>query len=442
MSDLLAISILIFFGALFAMSEISIAAARKIKLRVMVDEGSKNAETVLALQEQPGRFFAMIQIALNAIAILGGIIGEQALAPYTSELVSVFYSGPLLGQISFLLSFFIITSLFILFADLLPKRIAMIMPEAVAIRVVNLMNMVTLALTPFVLMFNGLSNLVLRIFKLPTEREEIVTTEDIVAVMEAGAQDGTLQQQEYHLIGSVFELDSLTLPSVMTTREAIISFDLNDENTVISAAIQAHPHNQFLICDGSLDKLKGYVESKDILRKLLNGENVQLSEDLVKKDILYLPDTLTLSEALNAFKSANQTFAVVVNEYALVVGLVTMKDLISSFMGDLVSYNYEEQIIQRDENSWLVAGTTPVIDVIKQLDINYFPDMDSYETIAGFLIYVMKRIPKRTDSFIHEGFKFEAIDVEGVRVEQLLISRLAERPVQTTTEEPPVNTGK
>ncbi|ALO41181.1 hemolysin family protein [Pseudoalteromonas phenolica] len=435
MSDLLAISILIFFGALFAMSEISIAAARKIKLRVMVDEGSKNAETVLALQEQPGRFFAMIQIALNAIAILGGIIGEQALAPYTSELVTVFYSGPSLEQISFLLSFFIITSLFILFADLLPKRIAMTMPEAVAIRVVNLMNMVTLGLTPFVLMFNGLSNLVLRIFKFPTEREEIVTTEDIVAVMEAGAQDGTLQQQEYHLIGSVFELDSLTLPSVMTTRETIISFDLSDDSTVISAAIQAQPHNQFLICDGSLDKLKGYVESKDILRQLLNGENVQLSEEIIKKDILYLPDTLTLSEALNAFKSANQTFAVVVNEYALVVGLVTIKDLISSFMGDLVSYNYEEQIIQRDADSWLVAGNTPVIDVIKQLNINYFPDMDQYETIAGFLIYVMKRIPKRTDSFIHDGFKFEAIDVEGVRVEQLLITRILDKTAQNTVDE-------
>ncbi|WP_440055793.1 hemolysin family protein [Pseudoalteromonas sp. T1lg65] len=435
MSDLLAICILILFGALFAMSEISIAAARKIKLRVMVDEGSKNAQSVLALQEQPGRFFAMIQIALNAIAILGGIIGEQALTPYASQLITLIYSGPMLDQISFLLSFFIITSLFILFADLLPKRIAMIMPEAVAIRVVDLMNMVTRALTPLVLMFSGLSNLMLRIFKFPTEREEIVTTEDIVAVMEAGAQDGTLQQQEYHLIGSVFELDSLTIPSVMTTRESIICFDLNDNSDAISAGILAHPHNQFLVCDGSLDKLKGYVESKDILRLLLNGENAQIKPEIVKTDILYLPETLTLSEALNAFKTANQTFAVIVNEYALVVGLVTMKDLIGSFMGDLVTFNYEEQIIQRDANSWLVAGTTPIIDVIKQLDISQFPDMDQYETIAGFLIYVMKRIPKRTDSYIHEGYKFEAIDVEGVRVEQLLISRLGDSSVANHTAE-------
>ena len=218
MSDLIGIGILIIFGALFAMSEISIAAARKIKLRVMADEGNRKAKAVMALQEQPGSFFAMIQIALNAIAILGGIIGEQTLTPYISDLVSLIYVGPLAEQISFFLSFLVITSLFILFADLLPKRIAMIMPEAVAAKVVTLMNGITFALTPLVMTFNGISNLILRIFKLPTEREEIVTTEDIVAMMEAGAQDGSLQQQEYHLIGNVFELEGRTLPTAMTTR--------------------------------------------------------------------------------------------------------------------------------------------------------------------------------------------------------------------------------
>ena len=253
MSDLLGISILIIFGALFAMSEIAIAAARKIKLRVMADEGSKKAQAVLKLQEQPGGFFAMIQIALNAIAILGGIVGEQTLTPYTSQLVSLVYTGELAEQISFLLSFLAITSLFILFADLLPKRIAMIMPEAVALKVVGLMNWLTFALTPFVLLFNGLSNIVLRVFKLPTEREEIVTTEDIVAVMEAGAQDGSLQQQEYQIIGNVFELEGRTLPTVMTTRESIVYFDINDTSDVISAKILEHPHNQFLVCDGHLD---------------------------------------------------------------------------------------------------------------------------------------------------------------------------------------------
>ncbi|WP_448549233.1 hemolysin family protein [Thalassotalea fusca] len=426
MSDLLGIAILILFGALFAMSEISIAASRKIKLKVMADEGNDKAEAVMRLQEQPGSFFAMIQIALNAIAILGGIIGEQTLTPYTARLVALVYSGPLAEQISFVLSFLAITSLFILFADLLPKRIAMIMPEAVASRIVGLMNGITYALSPFVMFFNSITNLVLRIFKMPTVREDVVTTEDIVAMMDAGAEHGSLQQQEYQLLGNVFELEGRTLPTAMTTRDAIIYFDIKDDSATISAKILEHPHNYFLVCDGHLDKVVGSVESKQILRQLLKGESTHLSDSMIQKELLYLPETLTLSEALNEFKSAGQPFALVVNEYAMVVGLVTLKDLMSSFMGNLVTIHGDEQIVQRDANSWLVDGVTPIVDLMKLLDIAAFPNDNQYETLAGFLIYTLKRIPKRTDYVIHDGYKFEAIDVDGIRVEQLLVTRLTE----------------
>ncbi|GAB2991823.1 polyamine export protein PaeA [Psychrosphaera aestuarii] len=426
MSELLGIAILILFGALFAMSEISIAASRKIKLRVMSDEGDERAEAVIRLQEQPGRFFAMIQIALNAIAILGGIIGEQTLTPYTSKLVALIYTGPLAEQISFLLSFLAITSLFILFADLLPKRIAMIMPEAVAAKIVGLMNIITYALTPLVMFFNSITNLVLRIFKVPTVREDIVTTEDIVAMMDAGAEHGSLRQQEYQLLGNVFELEGRTLPTTMTTRDAIVYFDLKDDSATISAKILEHPHNHFLVCDGHLDRVVGSVESKQILRQLLKGEPAHLQESIIQKELFYLPETLTLSEALNEFKSTKQPFAIVVNEYAMIVGLVTLKDLMNNFMGDLINTHGEEQIVQRDSNSWLVDGVTPTVDLIKLLNIEAFPDNNQYETIAGFLIYTLKRIPKRTDYVVHSGYKFEAIDVDGIRVEQLLVTRLTD----------------
>ena len=434
MGDALGIIILILFGALFAMAEISIAASRKIKLKVMADEGNDQAEAVIRLQDHPGRFFAMIQIALNAIAILGGIIGEQTLTPYTSQLVALVYSGPLAEQISFVLSFLAITSLFILFADLLPKRIAMIMPEAVAARVVRLMNGITFALTPFVMFFNSITNLVLRIFNVPTVREDIVTTEDIVAMMEAGAQHGSLQQQEYQLLGNVFELEGRTLSTAMTTRDAIVYFDIKDDNAAISAKILEHPHNHFLVCDGHLDKLVGLVESKQLLRQLLKGESTQLTDSLIDKDLFYLPETLTLSEALNEFKSAAQPFAVVVNEYAMVVGIVTLKDLMSSFMGDLVTFQGEQQIVQRDNNSWLVDGATPIVDIMKLLDIPEFPNDNQYETVAGFLIYMLKRIPKRTDYINHAGYKFEAIDINGIRVEQLLVTRLSEPESDSTID--------
>ncbi|WP_289157014.1 hemolysin family protein [uncultured Pseudoalteromonas sp.] len=424
MGDLIGISLLILISALFAMSEIAIAASRKIKLRVMADEGSDNAAAVLKLQENPGAFFAMIQIALNAIAILGGIVGEQALSPYVQSILVLFYQGVHLEKISFLFSFFTITSLFILFADLMPKRLAMIMPEAVAVRVVTLMRWVTFALTPLVMFFNGLTNFVLRLFKVPAEREDIVTTEDIVAMMDAGAEYGSLQQQEYELIGNVFELEARFLSSVMIPRDQIVYFDLNESSHDIATKIIENPHNHFLVVSGNLDKLRGSVESKDILRQVLKGEPANIKQELIETDVFYLPETLSLSEALNAFKSAAKPFAVVVNEYALLVGIVTVKDLMKGFMGDLITHQGDELIIARDEHSWLVDGLTPISDLAKVLDIEEFPDQMHFETVAGFLIYTMKRIPKRAEYFTFNGFKFEVVDVEGIRVEQLLVSRI------------------
>ena len=426
MSDLLIIMILILISALFAMSEIAIAASRKIKLRVMVDEGNKKAQAVLSLQEQPGAFFAMIQIALNAIAILGGIVGEQALSPYIEQILGMIYQGPLLSQISFLISFLSITSLFILFADLLPKRLAMIMPEVVAVNVVSIMRWVTFALTPFVVFFNGITNLVLRAFKVPAEREDIVTTEDIVAMMDAGAEYGSLQQQEYELIGNVFDLEARFLSSVMTPRDQIVFFDVKADAQEVATKIIEHPHNHFLVCDGSLDKLIGSVESKDILRKVLKGQTAEIDNELISQDIFYLPETLSLSEALNTFKKAAEPFAVVVNEYALMVGIVTVKDLMKGFMGDLISHQGEELIIQRDNSSWLVDGLTPVVELAKVLEIEEFPEQSHYETVAGFLIYTMKRLPKRAEFINYAGYKFEVVDVEGVKVEQLLVTRISD----------------
>jgi CBS domain containing-hemolysin-like protein len=422
MGDLLNIGILIAVSAVFAMSEISIAAARKIKLRVMADEGNDKALAVLNLQNDPGAFFAMIQIVLNAIAILGGIIGEQALTPYIESGLSLFYSGERLGEISFALSFFTVTSLFILFADLFPKRVAIIIPEKVAMLVVSLMQMMTLGLTPLVLLFNGLTDVMLKLLNLPIKREDVVTTEDIVAMMDAGAKHGSLQEQEYQLIGNVFELESRTVSSVMTPRDQIIYIDVNDSKDDISQKIIEHPHNDFLVCDSSLDNIIGSVESKEILRLVLRGELEKIKPTQIDKELFYLPETLSLSEGLNSFKIAPQAFAVIVNEYATVVGIATVKDLLSGFMGELIVPKDEELIVKRDSHSWLIDGMTTINDVMKHLDIDELPGRSNYETIAGFMIFQLKRLPKRTDWFVYQGYKFEVLDLEGVRVKQMLVS--------------------
>lgn len=422
MVDLLNLFLLILASAIFAMSEIAVAAARKIKLMVMAEEGSSKAAEILALQENPGAFFAMVQIGLNAIAILGGILGEAALTPYIKDLVLMVYHGPLLEKISFAISFFTITSLFILFADLLPKRLAMIMPESIAIRVITPMRWVTLALTPLVLFFNGITNGVLRVFRLPIETKEVVTTEDIVATIGAGLDSGSVQPQELQIIENVFELEQRNLSSAMVPRDSIVYFDVADDSTHISQTIIEHPHNTFLVCDGSLDKLVGLVDSKEILRKVLKGESAEIAADEINKNIFYLPETLSLADALNAFKTVPQQLAVVVNEYALIVGVVTVKDLLGGFMGELITPAGKELIVQRDAQSWIVDGLTPIGDVTRYLGLDEFPDRSQYDTLGGFIIYQLRKLPKLTDHVIHAGYKFEVIDLEGVRIAQVLVT--------------------
>ncbi|SQJ31056.1 membrane protein [Salmonella enterica subsp. enterica serovar Thompson] len=220
---------LIAVSAFFSISEISLAASRKIKLKLLADEGSINAQRVLKMQENPGMFFTVVQIGLNAVAILGGIVGDAAFSPAFSALFSHYMSPELSEQLSFILSFSLVTGLFILFADLTPKRIGMIAPEAVALRIINPMRFCLFVFRPLVWLFNGMANNIFRLFKIPMVRKDDITSDDIYAVVEAGALAGVLRKQEHELIENVFELESRTVPSSMTSRESIIWFDLHED---------------------------------------------------------------------------------------------------------------------------------------------------------------------------------------------------------------------
>ena len=203
----------------FSLSEISLAASRKIKLQVMADEGNRHAEKVLALQAQPGNFFTVVQIGLNTVAILGGILGESALNPAIKELVSEFYQGPWLSEISSAASFVFVTGMFILIADLMPKRLAMTMPERIAVVVVRPMLLCVTLLMPLVWLFNGMANGLFRLLRISMVRNDEITSDDIYAVMDAGAEAGVIQREEHQLIENVFELQSLGVTSAMTARE-------------------------------------------------------------------------------------------------------------------------------------------------------------------------------------------------------------------------------
>ncbi len=427
-NELLVIVLLIAASAFFSMSEISLAASRKIKLRLMAEGGHINAQRVLALQDSPGNFFTVVQIGLNAVAILGGVMGEQALSPYVTELLRTLYDGPMLDTAAFIVSFVFVTSLFVLFADLMPKRLAMLQPERIAVAVVQPMQACMWLFAPLVWIFSGAANLIFRWFKLPSARIEDITAADIMAMADAGAQAGALLRQEQHLISNVFELDSRIVPSAMTSRESIVFLTLSESEESIRRKIAGHPHGKFPVCEDGIDSVIGYVDAKDILPRIVQGQDLSLRTQPIVRKVLMLPDSLTLFEALERFRDAKEDFALILNEYALVVGLLSLQDVMNTVMGDLVSPFQEELIVRRDDNSWLIDGVTPIEDVMQALEIEVFEGFQNYETVAGFLMYRLRKVPKRTDFVTYLGYKFEVVDIDNYRIDQVLVTR--ETPVE------------
>ncbi|MDW8844500.1 hemolysin family protein [Erwinia sp. MMLR14_017] len=428
LDSLLVIVLLIAISSFFSLSEISLAAARKIKLKLLADTGNINAQRVMKMQETPGMFFTVVQIGLNAVAILGGIVGDSAFSPAFRSLFERFTNPILAEQLSFICSFTLVTSLFILFADLFPKRLGMIAPEVVALKIINPMRFCLFIFRPLVWFFNGGANIIFRLFKIPLVRKDDITSDDIYAVVEAGALAGVLRKQEHELIENVFELESRTVPSSMTSRENVVWFNLHEDEESLKEKIANHPHSKFLVCNDDIDHIVGYVDSKELLLRVLGHQSMALNSGVQIRSALIVPDTLTLSEALESFKTAGEDFAVIMNEYALVVGIITLNDVMTTLMGDLVGQGMEEQIVARDENSWLVEGGTPIDDVMRVLDIDEFPQSGNYETIGGFMMFMLRKIPKRTDFVKFHGYKFEVVDIDSYRIDQLLVTRIDARP--------------
>lgn len=421
------IGILVLASAFMSMSEIAFAAARKIKLKLLAESGDQRAAKVLILQEQPGNFFATTQIGLNAVAILGGILGESAFRPYFIHVVELVYTGSMAKTIGFVLSFIFVTSIFVLFADLIPKRIAMIAPERVALRLINPINVFISICKPLALLMNMLANVLFRLFKVNTTRDDNLTFDDISAIVDAGAQLGVLQQQEHHFIENVFELESRTVPSSMTTRENVVFFSIKESEDSIRKKIAIYPHSKFLVCNEDIDHVIGYIDTKDILIRMLNNQSLlQLNETTIRS-ILTIPDTLTLSELLDRFRSTKEKLAVVFNEYALVVGIITLSDVMSTVMGDWVTPMQEEQqIVKRDDMSWLIDGGTPIEDLKRALELDSLPEEENYETAAGFIMFMLRKIPKRTDFVEFDGYKFEVVDIDHYKIDQLLVTQITE----------------
>jgi CBS domain containing-hemolysin-like protein len=423
--SLLIIALLIAMSAFFSLAEITLAASRRLRLRQMADEGDPRAEKVLRVQEQPGHYFTVVQIGLNAVAILGGVVGEGSLSPYFAVFFEKWLSSEASASAAFLCSFVIIIAVFLVFADLFPKRLGMSNPERLAVRMVGPMLLLITTFKPLVWFFTRCTDLLFKLLGMPMARDDKITSADILAMTEAGAQAGVLAAREQQVIANVFELDTRLVSSVMTVRDNITWFLHDDPETVLRARIIAEPFSAYPVCDGDIDHVLGYVDAKDMFQRVLSGQPLAFDQGLPLHKALVIPDRLSLTEVLEQFQQAHEDFAIIVNEYSLVVGVITLNDVMSTVMGDLVSTSApdEEQIVRRDENSWLIDGVTPIQDVQRALQIDEMPHAEEYETLAGFLMVMLRRVPKRTDNVSWGGYTFEVMDVDSYRIDQVMVTK-------------------
>jgi CBS domain containing-hemolysin-like protein len=323
----------------------------------------------------------------------------------------------------FLLSFALVTSLFIVFSDLFPKRLAMAEPERLALRLHGSMRLCMRVFKPVVWFYSRVTDGLFRLLGLSSQRDDRVTHDDILALAEAGAQAGVLAPSEQQVIANVFELDTRTVGSAMTTRDRIAWFDRHDSDAVVRARIAAEPFSTYPVCDGSIDRVLGYVDAKDLFQRVMNNQPIRLDDPALLHKAVVVPDRLTLAEVLAQFRQAHEDFALIVNEYSLVVGVVTLNDVMSTVMGDLVAPADEELIVQREEGSWLIDGITPMADVERALGLERLPQPEDYETLAGFLMVMLRRVPRRTDRVLWGGYSFEVMDVDSYRIDQVMVTR-------------------
>ena len=432
--SLLVLALLIACSAFFSIAEIALAASRAVRLRQLADDGDARAARVAAIQAAPGDYFTVIQIGQNMVAILGGVAGEGTLTPHVAAALAwAGATGTSLQTGSVVLSFLVVTSLFIVFSDLVPKGLGMAQPERVAVRVVGPMLWWMRLLRPMVWLFGGVTAGLFRLFGVSPRREDRVTSDDILALAAAGAEAGALHAQEQQVIENVLEMETRTVESAMTSRDRVVYFLQDEDEASIRAQIAAEPHSTYLVCDQDIDHVVGYVDAADLFARVLREEPVALrgepAREVLRKPLL-IPAQLTLTEVLSQFRQAREDFAVILNEYSLVVGVITINDVMSTVMGSMVAPEGESQIVRREDGSWLMDGLTPIVDVMRAIDgdSEALPARGQYDTLAGFLMVMLRRIPRRTDTFVWQGFRFEVMDVDSARIDQVMVTRAEAQP--------------
>lgn len=431
--DYLLIALLTLLNGVFAMSELALASSRRARLTAMAEGGDKGAQASLALLDNPTQFLSSVQVGITSIGMLNGIIGEAAFSDNLGRWLQTFgMPDRAAGITATALVVTIITFITIVFGELVPKRIGQLYPETVSRWVARPMTWVATGAKPFVRLLSLSTHAVLALLRVDNAAERSVTQEEIAASLIEGVDAGLIEQHEHEMVQNVFRLDDRPLTSLMVPRADVHWMDAS--NTVAKSLRLAsadeygsNGHSWYPVCRGSLDDVVGVISVARLLQ--LGPEHVGgIGEHA--SPAAFVPETLSGMELLEQFRAKSDRMVFVVDEYGVVQGLMTPRDLLEAITGELrPAAQAEAWATPREDGSWLLDGVMPVGELKNRLDIKELPEEDRgrYNTVAGLLMSVSGQLPATGERIECAGWLFEVVDLDGKRIDKVLAIRLPEK---------------
>lgn len=427
--DITIILILILANGLLAMAEFAIVSAKKIRLRQRAEQGDRGAEEALHLAHEPTKFLSTIQIGITVVGIFAGAFGGITIAKGFSEYLSGF---PLLSPYSEILGVavvvLIITYFTLVFGELVPKQIALNNAETIASVIAKPMTILSRIASPLVYLLSSSTSAILRLFGIISGPEEPVTEEEIKFMIEEGADAGTIEKSEQSMVERVFDMGDRRVSSLMTPRPDIVAIDIEDPLETALDTMSKSSRSVFPVYRHDLDTILGVVQVKDLWSVMAQGKKPDLPA-LIKK-ALCVPTNLKVLQLLELFKTSGTHFALVSDEYGSIKGLVTLYDILESIVGDVHSLGEPAEVpaVKREDGSWLIDGRMPIEDFKEIFPGGRLPweNAGYYQTVAGFILMRLQRIPSAGDHFTWRGLRFEVVDMDGKRVDKVLVTGVPE----------------
>jgi putative hemolysin len=427
--DIVLLLLLILLNGVFAMSEMSVVSSRKSRLQSLAEGGSIGADAALSLHQSPSNFLSTIQVGITSVGILSGAIGEAVLAdPLTERLATVPLLAPYAHIVALTVTVVGLTYFSVVIGELVPKQLALLAPEGIAALIARPMMLLSRLVHPLVVLFSASAAIVLRLFGARRKEEPPVTDDEIKVLMEQGAVAGVFHESEQAIVSNVLRLDEQPIAAIMTPRRDMCVIDLDDGEELARLQIVQSEHSRLVICRDGLDNILGVLQKGDLLKHAVHGQPIGIADiEAALRPPLFVPESVSTTQLLENFRRARMQFALIIDEYGEIEGVVTLTDVLSSIVGELDEPEAPEErdIIQREDGSWLVDGDVGIERLKAQLDIDEeLPGEDehSFHTLGGFVMHMLGRIPKPADHFVVVGLRFEVMDMDRNRVDKVLVS--------------------